>query len=476
MCGINDNQPIVTDHSIANQANLPVDEQAQPETDTVNRPGSQLLTSEQRQSRLPEAPANMPGRRGHAGPGAFLKSLKENITTFFDRFKKTTLAELSTTINLSVDGNQVECDSRILNLKFPAGTTSEAIRAKLQAKINDGALIYQAVISDNRNIEENPCTTEDMTDLAWYLQLKCEAKSGDHFRDGAMTLPDDNGRLMAFLDSHKKAYQRASTHLKRFQKQGHSQRGIDARGKDRSDKLKDVLPYGLRTMLYGKIPAEGTPLMDSDRIFIKMEIFGCPCLTKLLKKVEGTPFDPNAPKVNFWRTPADFAQFLGHMRTSIAGNPRVVDGKDGSLEMVERKERIPQDLVRDYNALKDYINENVTPDDLKNQMLQLLDRNEPFDPCSGIRVMQSNAEAALGIVKQQDRLYLKQGITPESLLAYERPERTGRGSALEQTEPSQLGEWEDKVLDFLQKIVGNQNYDSPGLRFGNEIILTAEDL
>ena len=424
------------------------------ETTTSFQPTGMKEVQRKSELLLAKQEPKLKGRKGRPGLTGADRSLKGKLTTFFNRFKKTTLSNLRPTIELEVDGKKFECDSRILNMKIPHGTKLEDAKKEIQGKINAGAKLYQEVMY-GKDEKKGPCKTKDMTDLAWYLQAKCEAKTGEHFRDGAMTLSDPKGRLHKFLDSHDKAYQRESSHLNRFQRQGHSHRGIDARGAKLS-KMDDVLPYGLKTMLFGKIPKGPDSGSDENRLYCKLECYGCPSMNKLVMKIKKTPWDKDGPQGNFRRSLADLKQTLGHTFTFLFGNPKLPKAVQKLTEredwkLTERKERIPEEVIRDYNSLKKKVEENITDNNLKDQLLGILNQNNPTDKCSGIHVMLKNVENAIELRHPLDE--------------------STQGSKFLRS--SALGSLENDFTNFNIEIL--KKYNNPRLRFGNEVIFTNED-
>lgn len=453
-------KPVVQNQALSSEPS-PTARMNRRQTHGVLRPTSLTDARARAKSTLPRPRPNLVGRRGRTGLPALFNTLKEKFTAVFSSLHKPTLSKLSPTIQLTVDGKEQVFDSRILALKLAVGTSVKEITGKIQEKIIRGEKIYQQILSGRA---KGPCTTRNMTDLAWYLQAKCEAKSGHRFRDGAMTLPDPlfgkeweenrQGCLLKFLDSHDKAYQRESSHLNRFQQMGHSHRGIDARGTDPSD-LDKVLPYGLKTMLYGQIPKSESG-SGKNRIFVKLEVYGCPSMNKLIMGKKHTPWDNKGPQGNFRRTLADFRQTLGHLTTFLFGNPKL---PKGTSKLCAHKERVPRDLIKDYQSLKRQIEKEMPGDDLKEKVIALLDQNNPLDKSSGIKVMAANLAQAFQEVRKE--LY-------------------GVGALKSPGETNRLDDLAKRLMEFRHQKIncmenGKEKYDNVHLRFGNEIVFTEDD-
>jgi len=335
--------------------------------------------------------------------------------------------------NVTLGGQTVRMDSRVLPLKLPRGTDPQTVITGIQAKITSGEQLYAQILS---GAKEPPCTTKDMTDLGWFLQAKCESKLGENFRDGAMTLPDPGGKLQNFLDSHPKAYQRESSHINAFQKMpGGTHRGIDARGSSVAN-MSDVMPYGLKTMLFGKLSASKENGLPENRLYIKMEVHGCPSFNKAILSARGTPYDTRGPGGNFKRTWADFKDTLGHTFNFLIGNPKL---PSGATKLGACKERLPSVVTNGFKSLQ-----KMATDGGHGGLSDILNAGAPTNKSNGIRVMYANAQKALA---KLDDLGIARGGTIETALKM-----------------------------FIDGVRNNPRLDNIDVRFGEEVVFSSQDL
>lgn len=312
--------------------------------------------------------------------------------------------------NINLPGaGPVAVDARILPGRIPKGMSTTQVQQAIQDKVDAGHQLVSDLINDQH--DGHPCTIKDMTDIMFFLQVKAEATKGS-FSEGAFTIADPGQRIKNFLDSSREAYQRDSSHITAFQTVGgQSHRGIDANGGGQD--FCKTLPHGMKTLLYGGLPANQALRMPEDRLYLKIESHGA-WLTKPRggDEVAGPHRTGNRH---------DVGAFLGHSLSFIA--TRGQGSAAGTF-----KERIPDTVTNAYNSLMERVGHPAQI---------ALGQNNPTGTASGIRVMLENIDQAINLVGQ--------------------------------------GSQDEKDLQFFSQNV-RRNFDHCDLRFGNEIIFTAQDL
>ncbi|SIO24756.1 hypothetical protein [Halodesulfovibrio marinisediminis] len=240
-----------------------------------------------------------------------------------------------------------------------------ALADTLQPRINNGAQLYQSIMSG----EQVTSDKDAVRDLMTFLSVRAQQKSVT-FSEGAFVLEDQGGRLKNFLDRNPEGYIRASTHIKEYQAAGNTHRGIDME-----------LPFAKGTLLYGAMPAD-TP-DGKDRVFLKMEPHGA-ALSKLFGRNSGVEAASRRFK---W---ADIGHFLRHIKTTI------FRPKEGG----SRKERVSTDIKKGFtNLIADF--KKVDP-----EFANILNEGNPAGSNSGLgvaRMMRNcqNAQAALSRIAQR---------------------------------------------------------------------------
>ncbi|GEP43746.1 hypothetical protein [Brevifollis gellanilyticus] len=232
------------------------------------------------------------------------------------------------------------------------------------------------------------------------------------FKEGAFNIADPGGRIKTFLDSNNTAYQRDSSHITAFQTTG----GEGHRGIDANGGGPDfdkTLPHGMKTLLYGGMSTNPGLKMPEDRLYLKIESHGA-----WLTKPRGGD-DAGGPHRTGNRH--DVGAFLGHSLSFIA--TRGQGSAAGTF-----KERIPDTVKNAYESLQERIGPpaNAT-----------LGQGDPTGTASGIRVMLENVDLALTQVIH--------------------------------------GSQEERDLQFFANNI-RATYDHSNVRFGNEIIFTAQDM
>lgn len=373
------------------------------------------------------ATANVHLRRFTAvlvGAGAFLRGvlalgtlgISEGIKAGIDKAvanygtKKTGNTPIPVTIPGT--GEQVSLDTSFLPKRIPKGMSPDQLRQEVQAKINSGHQLVQQLNNGTHGTNGGSrCSVKDMSDIMFFLQAKAESAKGS-FKEGAFTLSDPGQRIRTFLDSCPQAYQRDSSHITAFQAvQGGGHRGIDANGG--GNNFDNVLPHGMKTLLYGTLAQSDGLKMPEDRLYLKIESHGA-----WLSRPRGGD-DANGP--HRAGNHHDVGAFLGHSLSFIA--TRGQGSAEGTF-----KERIPNTVKNGYNQLIESM-----PEPAKTTLAQ----GGPTNTAAGVRVMLDNVQKALA------------QVTPGS------------------DEHTKLSLFETSI---------RQNYNHPELRFGNEIIFTAQDI
>lgn len=317
------------------------------------------------------------------------------------------------------NGTPFSLDTKCLPSTLPKGMSVGAFQTQLQSKIFQGHQLIQDLT--NGRVPNRTCNVEDMTNIMWCLQVQGEMKVGQSFEQGAFSIPDPNGRILQFLDSCPEAYQRESSHIEDIQRHpGCKHRGIDASGSNA--KLDQLLPHGMQTLLYGKLPKDEAQLPEQ-RLFMKIEEHGC-----FLSKPKGGR-DADGPGRAYNRY--DLGAFLGHVGTTIPSLLRKLSGKgegEGTF-----KERLSPELKNGYQSLMQNMHEEVKG---------ILNFGKPLSTSGGVRVMLDNINTVLG------NEYLK--VSPEQRM--------------------QLAQFKAEYLS------GHHGVDHPESRFGDEVVFSTREL
>ena len=284
------------------------------------------------------------------------------------RFQVTVPQLLGNATNLNFDG-------KILPSSARRGMRTQQLQTEVQEKINAGYDLLQKIKNDEHN---QRATKEDISNIMFYIQAKGELTTGKSTESCAYNIPDPGCKIRKFLDSCPDSYQRASTHLKDFQKlDGGKHRGIDLTAGGRKS-LSEFLPFGKETLMFGSLPKNENLSMTEDRLFLKMEWAGCPL------KGPSSGYDKDGP-----RRAAKFHDvqiFVDHTGTTIASKLGIHKGPS-------QKERVPKDITKAYIALQkiDELKEGLSknkPIVQKGVIKRKLDANKS----AGIRIMYANAK------------------------------------------------------------------------------------
>ncbi|HSJ04835.1 MAG TPA: hypothetical protein VK956_20350, partial [Verrucomicrobium sp.] len=193
---------------------------------------------------------------------------------------------------------------------------------------------------------------------------------------------------------------------------GGGSRGIDADGS--AKKRDQLLPHHMKSLKYVSVPPSDT--VPEGRIILKMERTG-----KFFKGTveKGGGLHVGGPPVG---NRADLDATMGHVIKSGRRTPGP-DAFSGHLPVAVKSEY--RELMRSMPEAR-----------------EALKHNDPFSPGGGIRVMYENAQRVIQGVMDGDV-----EVTPEAL---------------------------DKLNKFVRKL--EANYPDPGVRFGNEVVFSIEDL
>lgn len=319
-----------------------------------------------------------------------------------------------TPIEVTIPGTnqKVKVDRSMLPRRIPKDMTPGELQQKIQEKVTAGHQLVQQLTAGPG--ERNDCTVKDMTNIMFYLQLKAEAgPAKGHFMEGAFTLSDPGQRIRKFLDSCPKSYQRESSHISAFQTMtGGRHRGLDANGSGKN--FDELLPNGMKTLLYGTIQQNDGLKMPEDRLYLKIESHGA-WLTR--PKGGGDAGGPH-------RTGNihDVGAILGHSLSFVSTR-----GKGSAAGTF--KERVPDQAKNQFNEILKH-----APPHLKQTLMQ----GDPTSSSAGIRIMLANLDAVRGEIDPEAH--------PECWQA--------------------MKTFDDNI---------QRNYPRPELRIGNEIIFTQED-
>jgi len=300
----------------------------------------------------------------------------------------------------------------------------KSLIGSVQAKVDRGADLLNGLLQGAE--VPKPASEKDVADIMWCLQVMAQAKGGD-FSEGSMTIPDPGNRIRDFLDSCPAYYQRLSSHINDFQECAYGQhRGIDLYGS--ASEPDHLLPHEKQTVLYGALNKNDGLHMPEDRLWVKLESHGCYFSNPEIGP-DTRPGRERAPNLH------DVGAFLGHAWGAVTS--KVLDLFGLNSPEGSRKERIPPQMK---NAFKQIV--DSAPDDVK----PLLTAGNPTGNAQGLRVMLNNIASA---------------------------------RASDQTADIGMRHvWHSHADEFEKNYLGNQadRYDHPELRFGEEIILTHEDL
>lgn len=313
-------------------------------------------------------------------------------------------------------------DSKILPSELKDVDKSLLLDA-IAKKIEAGGLLYQEILNGEKEAvkavhkkflngeelsEEEKSQLprlEDISNLMWFLQAKAESleekggKKVGSFTSGALSIEDPNQYLVHYLDMCNEVYQRKSSHIKEFQDaQGGTHRGIDfnpgdydqfQRGSEyNKDKysheayLDNALPYDKRTVMIAPM-LQSSGLIDTDRVLIKMELYGC--ASALFKD---RPLGPKSRESNQY----DVEHTLGHAWEYLLSLWRTITG--GQTKAGTRKERVPSDIKNEYkNFIKRFESYDAFILSNDDKLASILQQNYPLSLSGGIRVMVSNIKA-----------------------------------------------------------------------------------
>lgn len=339
-------------------------------------------------------------------------------------------AQTSVTLNLP-HGRTADVKLSGLPQSLVESTGAGAIQQALQQKVDNGRNIMQSVMNGTIQQPTNP-SLQDVSDVMWFLQCTCEAKAGMQYSSGAMTIPDTNGRVRAYMDSCAEVYVRSSSHMDDwggFQTRADgAHRGIDVK---QDGNLATALPHERAHVLFGQLAQDTNLKMPEGRLFLKLEGHGCRIgdVNKIRIARHGTTAQSRAVRLS------DIQQSVGH--TASFAKTRGAS----TVNPTERKERIPSDIKSQYKDLQKLVKDDP-------QLNAQMKEGQPTKRSGGVRVMYDNL------------------IETSKLLA----QKFGQGNdAAVQTLKTQI----DDMRAALE-----QRFDPATLhlRIGNEVILTAGDL
>lgn len=133
---------------------------------------------------------------------------------------------------------------------------------QVRQQVCRGSNLTSAILQDDPNFTGLAPTVDSVVDMCWYFKGMAQEKLGTPYQQGALTLPDPDGRLAKFIDSCPEIYPRDSSHLRPQQQgEGSQGRGIDAGGR---------FPGGMNTVLFHPFVTE----KGERRLYVKFETAG----------------------------------------------------------------------------------------------------------------------------------------------------------------------------------------------------------
>lgn len=387
---------------------------------------------------------------GDRVPAKLLEKLQNNPTkpiTVSDVRKVIDQIETSrptaVTVSLPGSGTRVELSPST----FPRAALSKIpdLQGLVQQKIDRGHDLVTGLLDGTRGLDP-AATQQDVTDIAWFLHITAEAKNGDPFSSGALTVSDGNQTLRKFLDSCPESYQRASSHIGGFKESaGGQHRGIDVPTGQGVDSL---LPHGRTTMLYGSMIAnDNTPIPDT-MLFFKLESHGCR-LSAPKESVRDADHQDRPVRLGH-----DISDFIGHTLSFISGMKARSSGEHAADS---RKERLPADIKKAFKELVD-----AAPPGLRDVLM----KNDPMAKAAGIRVMMANIDEARRL---QDDNRDQMGMFNVDL-------NTGTSTSV--YDPAMHTGTNFLVPTAFETMVTDRYGNGPDLKYriGNEIILLRNEL
>ncbi|MBL9082853.1 MAG: hypothetical protein JNK76_13650 [Planctomycetales bacterium] len=129
-------------------------------------------------------------------------------------------------------------------------------------KVCRGQNLTAGIFTNDPSLSDVAPTKETVIDMCWYFKGMAQEKLGTAYQQGALTLPDPDGKLQKFIDGCPDIYPRDSSHLRPQQQTGGAQgRGIDCNG---------AFPGGMNTVLFHPFIAEN----GERRLYVKFESAG----------------------------------------------------------------------------------------------------------------------------------------------------------------------------------------------------------
>jgi len=231
----------------------------------------------------------------------------------------------------------------------------ETLCAKVGAKIVEGRKIVQDLLNSNKKVDSSP---EAVANVAWYLRTASEAKLGESWIKGSLTVPDPDHRLRDFFDQCGASYARKSSHMPEQQeREGGVARGIDFyKGSVKEPEL--MLPYGMQTLLVQSV----TPSSGEDRLYVKMETEGARLSSGVARK-DREDEDLKGFKDRS-KNKADTARTLAHG----ANYAVALLASHSDMGMKSTRENVPKSILQGYGSIIESAKENG----LESQFLECL--------------------------------------------------------------------------------------------------------
>lgn len=133
---------------------------------------------------------------------------------------------------------------------------------EVRQQVCRGSTLTSGVL--NGNFDDVVPTVDTVIDMCWYFKGMAQEKLGEPYIQGALTLPDPDGKLAKFIDGCSDIYPRDSSHLRPQQRKeggGSQGRGLDVGGR---------FPGGMNTVLFHPFETES----GEKRLYVKFETAG----------------------------------------------------------------------------------------------------------------------------------------------------------------------------------------------------------
>jgi hypothetical protein len=318
---------------------------------------------------------------------------------------------------------------------------------QIRSYVSEGAKIYSKIQSgyyDRCQPGQNPPAIgeDEIASVMWYLQslasLKAGLQAGQNnglgadFKEGGLLIEDGQGRLKHFL-SLANSYERSSEHFERYQ----TEPRFCAHGVDVGNV---IMPHNRRSVLHQNLP-DDVPTKGARLLYVKMEPFSCRGLST---KITGysVQADPTGYRSmnnffgNFRRFFHNLGETFQRFFSRDLSNQAVKTG-------VDNLERAPKNFVKNYNQFANSLKTEFSDKPQFNKIIEALGRIKINSSVGGVHLALKAIETA-----ERQAIALADSTGKDEFLAR---------------------------LDEFKNIELTKLGDHPELRFGREVILTANE-